>query len=135
MNSIQSEKSRNTGHRKRLRDKFIQSGFDGFLDYEVVELLLTLGTPRKDCKIQAKEIVKKFKEDSFRIIESEPERLAEIKGISERKAQEIYQQFHDMFYAVRHGSEEDMLIIISARGKNERLIELRQFHICHILSE
>lgn len=40
-------------------------------------------------------IVKKFKEDSFRIIESEPERLAEIKGISERKAQEIYQQFHD----------------------------------------
>jgi ribosomal protein S13 len=40
-------------------------------------------------------IVKKFKEDSFHIIENEPERLAEIKGISERKAQEIYQQFHD----------------------------------------
>ena len=40
-------------------------------------------------------IVKKFKEDSFRIIENEPERLAEVKGISERKAQEIYQQFHD----------------------------------------
>ena len=40
-------------------------------------------------------IVKKFKEDSFRIIENEPERLAEIKGISERKAQEIYKQFHD----------------------------------------
>ncbi|NCC00355.1 MAG: ATP-dependent RecD-like DNA helicase [Clostridia bacterium] len=43
----------------------------------------------------ASRIVKKFKEDSFRIIENEPERLAEIKGISERKAQEIYQQFHD----------------------------------------
>lgn len=40
-------------------------------------------------------IVKKFKEDSFRIIENEPERLAEVKGISERKAQEIYKQFHD----------------------------------------
>ncbi len=34
-------------------------------------------------------IVKKFKEDTFRIIEEEPERLAEIKGISERKAREI----------------------------------------------
>ena len=37
-------------------------------------------------------IVRKFKEDTFRIIEEEPERLAEIKGISERKAQEIAQQ-------------------------------------------
>ena len=36
--------------------------------------------------------MRKFKEDTFRIIEEEPERLAEIKGISERKAQEIAQQ-------------------------------------------
>ena len=43
----------------------------------------------------AHKIVGKFKEDTFRIIEEEPERLAEIKGISERKAQEIYKQFHD----------------------------------------
>jgi len=37
----------------------------------------------------ASRIVKKFKEDAFRIMEEEPERLAEIKGISERKAREI----------------------------------------------
>ena len=37
-------------------------------------------------------IVKKFKEDTFRIIEEEPERLAEIRGISERKAREIAEQ-------------------------------------------
>ena len=43
----------------------------------------------------AARIVKKFKKDTFRIIEEEPERLAEIKGISERKAREIYQQFHE----------------------------------------
>lgn len=40
-------------------------------------------------------IVKKFKEDTFRIIEEEPERLAEVKGISEKKAQDIYVQFHE----------------------------------------
>ncbi len=34
-------------------------------------------------------IVRKFKEDTFRIIEEEPERLVEVKGISERKAREI----------------------------------------------
>lgn len=37
-------------------------------------------------------IVRRFKEDTFRIIEEEPERLAEIKGISERKAREIAEQ-------------------------------------------
>lgn len=37
-------------------------------------------------------IVRKFKEDTFRIIEEEPERLAEVKGISERKACEIAEQ-------------------------------------------
>jgi len=37
----------------------------------------------------AKRIVKKFGDDTFRIMEEEPERLAEIKGISERKAMEI----------------------------------------------
>lgn len=37
----------------------------------------------------AARIVKQFGKDTFRIIEEEPERLAEIKGISERKAREI----------------------------------------------
>ena len=40
----------------------------------------------------AKRIVSRFKEDTFRIIEEEPERLVEIKGISERKAREIAEQ-------------------------------------------
>ena len=40
----------------------------------------------------AARIVRRIKEDTFRIIEEEPERLAEIKGISERKAMEIADQ-------------------------------------------
>lgn len=40
----------------------------------------------------AARIVRRFKKDTFRIIEEEPERLAEIKGISERKAMEIADQ-------------------------------------------
>lgn len=40
-------------------------------------------------------IVRKFKEDTFRIIEEEPERLAEVKGISERKAREIAEQMEE----------------------------------------
>ncbi len=40
----------------------------------------------------AARIVRKFREDTFRIIEEEPERLAEVKGISQRKAMEIAEQ-------------------------------------------
>lgn len=40
-------------------------------------------------------IVGRFKEDTFRIIEEEPERLAEIKGISEKKAREIACQMEE----------------------------------------
>ena len=40
----------------------------------------------------AARIVRRFKKDTFRIIEEEPERLAEVKGISERKAMEIAEQ-------------------------------------------
>lgn len=40
----------------------------------------------------AARIVRRFKEDTFRIIEEEPERLAEVKGISKRKAMEIADQ-------------------------------------------
>ncbi|MCM1568157.1 MAG: ATP-dependent RecD-like DNA helicase [Roseburia sp.] len=43
----------------------------------------------------AARIVKKFGDDTFRIMEEEPERLTEIKGISERKAQEIAVQLEE----------------------------------------
>ena len=68
------------GHRKRLREKFIESGFTGFLDYEVVELLLTLGTPRRDCKQPAKDAMIKFK-SLPKILDSTAEELQQIKGI------------------------------------------------------
>jgi exodeoxyribonuclease V alpha subunit len=43
----------------------------------------------------AMRIVKKFKGDTFRIIEEEPERLAEVKGISMKKAMDIAVQFNE----------------------------------------
>ena len=43
----------------------------------------------------AKRIVKKFKADTFRIMEEEPERLSEVKGISERMAMDICAQVEE----------------------------------------
>jgi DNA repair protein RadC len=58
--SKSKKRHKGEGHRRRLREKFLASGLAGFHDYEVIELLLTLGTPRKDCKAAAKEALKTF---------------------------------------------------------------------------
>jgi DNA repair protein RadC len=86
------------GHRKRLRDKFLKSGLAGFHDYEVVELLLSLGTPRKDCKAAAKEAIKRFQ--TLRgVLEAPAEELQKIAGIGAHSAfgiklvQEVAREF------------------------------------------
>jgi len=86
------------GHRKRLREKFLKSGLSGFADYEVVELLLSLGTPRRDCKEAAKEAVKRFK--TLRgVLEASTDELQQIDGIGAHSAfgiklvQEVAREF------------------------------------------
>ncbi len=74
--------NQNEGHRQRLRTKFLKSGLDGFHDYEIIELLLTLGTPRKDCKSVAREALKKFGTLKS-VLEADPSKLKEIKGIGD----------------------------------------------------
>jgi DNA repair protein RadC len=95
---MEESKVKGEGHRKRLREKLIKSGITGFHDYEIVELLLTLGTPRKDCKQQAKAAIKKFK--TLRgVLEAPLEELQEIKGIGPHNAfgiklvQEVAREF------------------------------------------
>ena len=68
------------GHRQRLREKFLTSGLSGFHDYEVIELLLTLATPRKDCKDAAKAALKHFKTLQG-VLEASPKALCEVSGI------------------------------------------------------
>lgn len=69
-----------SGHRQRLRERFLASGLVGFHDYEVIELLLLLATPRKDCKDAAKAALKRFKTLQG-VLEASPEELVEVKGI------------------------------------------------------
>ena len=61
-------------------------------DEEAIERYLGSGAIRGVGLALAARIVRRFKEDTFRIIEEEPERLAEVKGISERKAMELADQ-------------------------------------------
>ena len=64
-------------------------------DEEAIERYLGSGAIKGIGLALAARIVRRFKDDTFRIIEEEPERLAEIKGISERKAMEIASQVNE----------------------------------------
>jgi len=68
------------GHRQRLRDRFLSAGLEGFHDYEIIELLLTIATPRKDCKEVAKAVLKRF-QTLQGVLEASPRELSEVKGI------------------------------------------------------
>ncbi|MFW5855595.1 MAG: JAB domain-containing protein, partial [Thermodesulfobacteriota bacterium] len=76
----EGDSGKGEGHRERLRDKFLNAGLDGFLDYEVIELLLTLATPRKDCKAPAKAALERFKTLQG-VFEASPKELMQVKGI------------------------------------------------------
>ena len=73
------------GHRKRLREKFLERGLEGFHDYEVIELLLSLNTPRRDCKDAAKSLLSSFR--TFQgVLEAAPEDLCRIPGVGQVNA-------------------------------------------------
>ena len=75
-----------------------------------IEKYLGSGAIKGLGTVLAGRIVRRFKGDTFRIIEEEPERLAEVQGISERKAREISQQVEEkkdmrkaMIYLQKYG--------------------------------
>ena len=73
------------GHRKRLKERFSQTGLDSFRDYEVVEFILTYALAQKDTKPLAKELIRTF--GSLReIVEAPVEKLTEVKGLGEHSA-------------------------------------------------
>jgi len=78
-------KDYNSGHRQRLKLKYLTAGIEAFHDYEVVELLLTYAIPRRDIKPLAKELLARF--GSIKgIIDAEPGELKKVDGISEHTA-------------------------------------------------
>jgi DNA repair protein RadC len=68
------------GHRQRLRDKFQDLGIEAFTDSEIIELLLTFGTPRSDCKEAARSALEQFKTLPG-VLDASPMQLQQVKGI------------------------------------------------------
>ena len=71
---------RGEGHRQRLRDKFLAQGIEAFTDAEIIELLLTFGTPRSDCKEAARELLARFGSLPA-VLDAAPVQLQQVKGV------------------------------------------------------
>jgi DNA repair protein RadC len=68
------------GHRQRLRDKYCALGIDGLSDEELIEILLSFGTPRSDCKQQARQALKALGSLPA-VLDATRDQLTTIKGI------------------------------------------------------
>jgi DNA repair protein RadC len=71
-----------SGHRERLRERFVKGGADAMPDYELLELTLFSALPRRDTKPLAKALLARF--GSFAEVIAAPRaRLLEVKGVGE----------------------------------------------------
>ena len=108
----EEEKTKNNakGHRERVRKRFLENGFNGLEDYEILELLLFYVIPRKDTKAIAKELIKKFK-NLANVLKADTLELKTVNGLGD-----VAITFLKMMGALPEKIYEDKL-------KNQKLIK------------
>lgn len=74
-----------SGHRQRLKNRFLHEGLHNFEDHEVLELLLFYAIPCKDTNELAHELINRYGSLS-KVIEADPKDLERVIGISEHSA-------------------------------------------------
>lgn len=86
MSSREEElKKQRSGHRERVRRRFLDEGLDGFKDYEALEMLLFYAVPRQDTKVMAKRLIDQFGSLQA-VFHTPPERLMQEAGLTEATA-------------------------------------------------
>ena len=73
------------GHRQRLRERYVNTGLDGFEEHELLELLLTYAIPRHNTNDTAHSLIGRFGSLSS-VLEAEVAELASISGVGEYAA-------------------------------------------------
>ena len=81
VNSIMAE-NRKTGHRQRLRERFLAGGPESCSDERLLELLLTFAIGRKDVSPLAQELVQIFG-NLDHILSASPDELYKVKGLGQ----------------------------------------------------
>ena len=69
-----------SGHRDRLRERYLSEGLDGFPPHNVLELLLFYSVPRRDTNVLAHRLIEQFG-SLVGVLNAAPEQLAQVEGI------------------------------------------------------
>lgn len=84
-NKKSDRKNVHEGHRKRLRERFLREGLDGFEDHNALELLLFNSIPQKDTNVEAHRLLDTF--GSFpAVFDAEYEDLCKVQGVGPKTA-------------------------------------------------
>ena len=108
-------------------------------DIDSMERYLGSGAIKGIGPALAKRITKKFKMDTFRVIEEEPERLAEVKGISEKKARAIAVEFSEkqemrqaMMFLSGYGINNNLAVKIYKEYGDHLYTIIQELSLIHI---
>lgn len=114
------------GHRERLRKRFLESGFQGFSEREVLEYFLCLCIPRKDVKPLADALLKSFG-NMANVIDQPIIELKKVKGIGESTAINIaaLRDFFGIYFVNKAKNNKDQL------KKMSSLVEILRTKIGH----
>lgn len=93
-----------TGHRKRLRQRFMETPPSSFSEYELLEMTLFWSSPRKDVKPLAKLLIKEFG-DLASVINATYDKLLSIEGVTEA----IYTNFSLMREVISRMLQSDVM--------------------------
>lgn len=90
------------GHRARMRKRFRETGFEGFNEHEIIEMLLFYACPRKDTNALAHTLINEFGSIAG-IMDADYEELIKIKNITENTATlfKIIPKFLPFYYNSR----------------------------------
>ena len=80
-----AEEAIHTGHRERVKQRFLEEGLDNFTDIQVLELLLFYAISRRDTNPIAHRLLDHFGSLS-QVLEAAPEELKKVKGITDHAA-------------------------------------------------
>lgn len=126
---VDKESDNMDGHRKRIKEKYLKNGIDGFLEYEILELLLTYSIPRRDVKATAKELLTKFG-SLYEVFRADRKNLCEVEGIKEN-SYILFNLFRDIH---RYIYRENRLLGKKISG-TEELLEYLKMDLCHLKVE
>lgn len=85
MENKEKPKNPHTGHRLRVKQKFLKNGFENMLDYEILEMLLFYSVPYKNTNVIAHNLINTFGSISS-VFDSSVENLKSVEGITENSA-------------------------------------------------